>query len=161
ALLLLSLGGVSACDSDSGAACQTPRPGSTEDLSRQLDDAERALAEARKEAAGLSAAQGKLGGGPGTLDLDMEFVLGDTPRELETSYDLESGTVKFDSVRYWLSNVTLVGATGETVIPNSYYLMEVRKKFVKMDDNDQPIYELRRRETVSIPGVPAGLYSGL
>lgn len=108
----------------------------------------------------LARAKSDLAAVPGSVVLEVPFLFGKQPLELETGYASPLGTVAFRSLRYWLSNVTLVRPDGaRAAIPNSYYLMEVRK--VRADKNDKSFDApkvVQRREVIDIHGVPAGKY---
>lgn len=113
----------------------------------------------------LSAAEGqlldnrdRLARVPGRLDLEVPFQVGDQPLELETLYESDAGEIEYKSLRYWLSNVSLVGVEGQQVdLPDTYFLME--HTTTPRDRDEEPVvYIPKRRELIELRDVPAGEY---
>ncbi len=94
---------------------------------------------------------------PGQLNLTFDARVKDADFALNTDYTIGTQSFKFSSLRYWVSNVSLVDTKGQEVkIPNSYYLVEETSP-VSVQDGAFT-YPAKKREEVSIPNVPAGDY---
>lgn len=143
-----------------------------------LDDAKAALAEAEvqlasrdyaealeefaKARAALDAVTAARARVPGTVELNVAFMFGDAPLALETPYSIGGGTVSFRSLRYWLSNVSLIREDDtEVEIPKSFYAMEVRGPMVIRHVPNLAPLPPKRRETISLASVPPGTYKGI
>lgn len=140
-----------------------------EALRRKLAQAERALSEAKaaltssSEAASAERALRESAGGP--LELDIQFMCGNRPLDLAAPCDLPFASMRFEWVRYWLSNLELIDESGAAVLlPNSYYLMEARMEDVPAEPEDpssEIVQKPKKREAVQLPVAPAGRYSKL
>lgn len=113
----------------------------------------------------LDAIETVLAGIAGTVTLELPFVFGDDSLELDTVYPIpgSSDSASFSEVRYWVSNVALLRADGSAYeVPDSYYLVEVRgdQQFVELTDVPLDL-PARRRESIVLAGVPAGVYTGV
>lgn len=100
---------------------------------------------------------------PSALALQIKFTVQGRPLVLDSQYDLPVGRVRWNSVRYWLSQLRLTRADGTSVdIADSYYLMESRKEQPLHGGTQQPVtLPARQRELISLKDVPPGQYESL
>lgn len=123
-----------------------------------MSELEVQLAELRGQ---LAAAQTVLNGLAGTLTLELPFQYGGSSLELDHPYPLTAGgTVSFSEMRYWLSNIELVRSDGGiTAVPDSYFLVDVRKAQTLTNGTaSSEVLPARRRESITVYNVPAGSY---
>jgi hypothetical protein len=111
----------------------------------------------------LSRTQQELGQLPGTLTLRIGFTVQGTPLQLGTTYATKLGELRFQGVRYWLSQLRLITEQGESVdVPDSYYLMEVRGEEPLRGNTQNPVtLPARRRENIQLPSLPSGRYRAI
>jgi hypothetical protein len=99
--------------------------------------------------AGVDAGGGAMPGDPGVVALRFHHLLGGAPLDLAQGGVLEDGSaLRFTKVRYWFSNVVLLGDQGSDYsVPDSYFLMEQTADRVRLE--------------LDLAAVPAGRYRGL
>lgn len=158
------------------AAEQTRLEGELAKAKAALDEANAKLQEGDHEqaAAALAAARAELADlkesiatAAGTLSLNVALRYGNAAFALDQAYPVTGGTLSFTSLRYWLSNLTLVKADGSKVkVPNSYYLMGAMNA-EKLTNGVEGVKEGKltipasRRELVSLTNVPPGVYRAI
>jgi hypothetical protein len=92
----------------------------------------------------------------GKATLTFDAVVGTSDFALDKDFTVGAKTWNFTQLRYWVSNVVLVKASGEEyAVPNSYYLIEENKA---AETNSTYIYPANKRESVELSGIPAGDY---
>ena len=95
----------------------------------------------------------------GKATVTFDAVVGTTDFALDKDFTANAKTWKFSQLRYWVSNVVLVNASGtEVAIPNSYYLIEENKA---VPTNSDFVYPANKRETVTLSDIPAGDYKSI
>lgn len=102
--------------------------------------------------------------GAASLMIDARFSNADF--ELEKAFRAPSGnqeiTYTFSSLRYWVSNVTLIDEKGvEYLVPDSFYLMEETGEIPVQDGTYGKVYPANKREVIELKDIPAGNYTGL
>ena len=88
--------------------------------------------------------------GTATLVMTFDHRIGDQALDLGQPLEVDGNlSVTFDQLRYWVSNVVLLGEEGEPVhvVADAYFLVELTSD--------------RRRTVVEIPGIPAGSYQAI
>lgn len=94
---------------------------------------------------------------PGEAVLNFDAKVGDADFALNTNFPIGSNTYKFNKLRYWVSNVSLVDSKGiEYKVPGSYYLVE-ETSAVSLQDGDFT-YPAKKREQVTLQNIPVGDY---
>jgi hypothetical protein len=127
--------------------------------SQDYEEALEELAKAREALDKVTTARAQL---PGSVLLDVDFMYGDAALELEKPYALAGGSFTFHSVRYWLSNVSLIRADGVAVpLENSYYALEARGELPIPHLVKPTTLPPKRREEVTLTGVPPATYKGI
>ncbi len=95
----------------------------------------------------------------GKATLTFDAVVGASDFALNKDFTANGKTWNFTQVRYWVSNVTLVKASGEEyTVPNSIYLIEENNE---TGTNSTFNYPANKRESVSLTNIPAGDYKGI
>ncbi|MBO9673499.1 MAG: hypothetical protein J7577_08645 [Sphingobacteriaceae bacterium] len=95
----------------------------------------------------------------GKATLTFDAVVGISDFALDKDFTVGTKTWNFTQLRYWVSNVVLVKASGEEyAVPNSYYLIEENKA---AETNSAYIYPANKRESVELAGIPAGDYKAI
>lgn len=95
----------------------------------------------------------------GRAKLTFDAVVGTSDFALDQDFTIGSKTWNFTQLRYWVSNVVLIKASGdEYAVPNSYYLIEENKA---AETNSAYIYPANKRESVELAGIPAGDYKSI
>lgn len=93
----------------------------------------------------------------GQTTLSFDAKVGTTDFALNQNFTIGTRTYKFDKLRYWISNVSLVDSKGtEYKVPNSYYLVE-ETSAVPVQDGAYT-YPANKREDVAIKDIPVGDY---
>ncbi len=96
----------------------------------------------------------------GKATVTFDAVVGTADFVLDQNFTVGTKTWNFTQFRYWVSNVTLVKASGEEYkIPNSFYLIEENK--ATGSDNTDFIYPANKRESIQLSNIPAGDYKGI
>lgn len=100
---------------------------------------------------------------PGNLTLTFQNSFGTAAFNLDTEYTTPEGDkIKPDQIRYWISNVVLKKSDGSSyAIPNAYYLIQNCKQQVIANSDGSVVLPAQKRETIYIPGIPAGEYAGI
>ncbi|WP_199141644.1 MbnP family protein [Pedobacter sp. ASV12] len=95
----------------------------------------------------------------GKATITFDAVVGASDFALNKDFTVGTKTWNFSQLRYWVSNVVLVKASGEEVaVPNSYYLIEEN---VAVPTNSDFVYPANKRETVTIGDIPTGDYKSI
>jgi hypothetical protein len=86
--------------------------------------------------------------GPADLKVEFSHMMGSSELYPDYTYHLaNTDSVRFTSVKYWVSNVVLLRADGsELALPNSYYLVDATA-----DHHSELV----------LPNVPRGSYNGI
>lgn len=93
----------------------------------------------------------------GETQLTFDAKVGTADFALNTDFSIEGRTYRFNKLRYWISNLSLVDTKGnEYTVPNSYYLVE-ETAAVSVQDGDYT-YPANKRESISLKSIPAGEY---
>ena len=101
----------------------------------------------------------------GVVKLGFKHVVGNQDFEIKKNYtDTEGNTYSFNEIRYWVSNVKFVKASGEEVaIPDSYYLVENRDTLfyygTTAANSGASFSAPSKREEVLVGNVPLGDYT--
>ncbi|WP_200979643.1 MbnP family protein [Echinicola sp. 20G] len=98
--------------------------------------------------------------GSANLSLQIAHTFGDEAFQLDQEYTSTDGaSLKFNELRYWISNVELTKENGETFkVADSYYLIQNMKEQVVQDRFVLPDSV---RETVVLKNIPTGTYTGI
>jgi len=95
----------------------------------------------------------------GKATLTLDAVVGITDFALNKDFTANGKTWNFTQLRYWVSNVVLVKASGEEyAIPNSFYLMEENNS---AETNSTYTYPANKRESIQLSDIPAGDYKAI
>lgn len=98
--------------------------------------------------------------GPGIINLNFDNMVGSADFDLISTFTLSGVPYRFEHVRYWVSNVSLVKEDGSLLaIPRSYYLMEECGD-IAVQDGDYT-YPANKRELVQLKAIPEGRYKGI
>ncbi|SUJ25817.1 Uncharacterised protein [Sphingobacterium spiritivorum] len=106
----------------------------------------------------------------GKAKLIFDARYGEADFKLNTSYDYKAsganGTIdlkyEFNQLRYWISNVSLITATGEEVkIQDSYYLVEENIEIPVQGGSHNKQYPANKREEIAIEHIPSGEYKAI
>ncbi len=93
----------------------------------------------------------------GQTTITVDAKVGNSDFALNTDFTIEGKTYKFNKLRYWISNVSVVTSNGtEYKVPNSYFLME-ETAAVPVQDGDYT-YPANKRESITVNNIPAGDY---
>lgn len=101
----------------------------------------------------------------GVVKLDFNHKVGSQDFEISKSFtDTEGNTYSFNEIRYWVSNVKFLKASGEEVtIPDSYYLVENRDTLFYYGTTAANVgtnfSAPNKREEVVVGNVPIGEYT--
>lgn len=98
--------------------------------------------------------------GSADLSLQIAHTFGNEAFKLDQEYTTSGGTsLKFNELRYWISNVELTKENGEKYkVKDSYYLIQNMKEQLVQDTFVLPD---SIRETVLIKNIPAGTYTDI
>jgi hypothetical protein len=97
---------------------------------------------------------------PGELQINFDNMVGKEDLQLQKNYVINGRNYKFESIRYWVSNVRLQKEDGSWYsIPNSYYLIEETGD-VSIQEG-QYNYAARKREAVSFSDIQQGRYKAI
>jgi len=95
----------------------------------------------------------------GKATVTFDAIAGTSDFALNKEFTASGKTWNFTQLRYWVSNVVLVKASGEEfAVPNSFYLIEENNA---AETNSTYIYPANKRENVELSGIPAGEYKGI
>jgi hypothetical protein len=95
----------------------------------------------------------------GKATITFDAVVGTTDFALDKDFVANGKTWNFTQLRYWVSTVVLVKASGEEyIVPNSVYLIEENKA---SETNSEHIYPANKRESIQLTGIPAGDYKSI
>lgn len=97
---------------------------------------------------------------PGTADINFNAVVNSDDFTLNKDFTINNRTYNFKTLRYWVSNVQLLNKAGAAyTVPSAYYLVE-EVGDLPVQDGDFT-YPAKKRETVSLPNIPIGEYTGI
>lgn len=95
----------------------------------------------------------------GKATITFDAVVGTNDFALNKDFTANGKTWNFTQLRYWVSNVTLVKASGEEYsVPNSFFLIEENNA---AETNSDFVYPANKRETINLANIPAGEYKGI
>ncbi|EHQ26441.1 hypothetical protein Mucpa_2311 [Mucilaginibacter paludis DSM 18603] len=95
----------------------------------------------------------------GKATITFDAVVGTSDFALNKDFTANGKTWNFTQLRYWVSNVVLVKASGEEyAVPNSYYLLEENNA---AETNSAYTYPANKREDVKLTDIPAGDYKSI
>lgn len=98
--------------------------------------------------------------GPGVMNFKFDNMVGSQDFDLSSTFTINGNPFKFDHIRYWISNVSLIKEDGTLLaIPKSYYLME-ECGAISVQDGDYT-YPANKRETVRLTSIPEGVFKGI
>jgi hypothetical protein len=97
---------------------------------------------------------------PGQLQVKFDNMVDNEDLQLEKNYVINGKNYKFENIRYWISNIRLLKEDGSWYsVPDSYYLIE-ETGAISIQDG-QYTYAARKREDVSLNGIPQGSYKAI
>lgn len=95
----------------------------------------------------------------GNTQINFDAKVGAADFALNTPFTINGQSLQFERLRYWISDVKLVGEKQTYAVANSYFLLE-ETIAIKVQDGAYT-YPAKKRESVDLTAVPSGTYTKL
>ncbi|WP_374173743.1 MbnP family protein [Flavobacterium tructae] len=93
----------------------------------------------------------------GNTQINFDSKIGTADFALNTPFTIAGQSYKFERLRYWVSDLKLVGDQNKTYsLTNSFFLMEETNEILVQDKYK---YAAAKRETIDLTNVPSGSYT--